>query len=375
MKITMRRVLRITMLVCGIGIGVLVAGIGLLYYVFTRPIETSGCPWFFAGAFVSDSISADDYVQLQRTGCYGPCPAYRVRISGSGAVEWDGDTDVEVTGQRAATIPSADAILLIQAFRSQGFWSLCSRYWRNVSDNPTHTTIVSIGADKKQVINYARGAPAWLTDLEDQVDSLADTHRWRHGDPRNETFSKLYEDIFMPKPEVTALMVAAGAGNIPEVTRLLKNGSDPNMRDSSGWTALMYGAQTPRRSDITAALLGAGADARIRSFAGQTAIMAAARAPIADQTIPLLIQAGDDINIQDGEGETALMAGVRGYPPAWHVDKLLKLGARRDLRDKQGRTALDRLLVRCAEWDPNRRQKDVQRDCSAAQDRLRLEAE
>ena len=149
----------------------------------THSYETTGCPWPFEGEFVSSTLSPGDYVQFERTACYGRCPAYSVRIQADGGVHWQGRKFVAVSGGQDAKVSPVDAASLIGIFRSRGFWTLCSTYERYITDLPAWITTVRIGSHEKRVLNYAERAPQWLTDLDLKVDSLADTHRWRHGDP------------------------------------------------------------------------------------------------------------------------------------------------------------------------------------------------
>ncbi|XP_042545362.1 caseinolytic peptidase B protein homolog isoform X1 [Dipodomys spectabilis] len=62
-----------------------------------------------------------------------------------------------------------------------------------------------------------------------------------------------------PNSKDAALMEAARANNVPEVTRLLSEGADVNARHKLGWTALMVAAIS-RNDSVVQVLLAAGAD-------------------------------------------------------------------------------------------------------------------
>jgi ankyrin repeat protein len=100
---------------------------------------------------------------------------------------------------------------------------------------------------KKHVSNYDNGAPRLLQQFEYEIDSLADTHRWIHGDPRKELIGNVRADAAFAKPGLTALMRAAAVADTGEMQRLLAAKSDPNAQDSSGWTALVYSAQGEKK--------------------------------------------------------------------------------------------------------------------------------
>jgi len=67
-------------------------------------------------------------------------------------------------------------------------------------------------------------------------------------------------------------MRAAAKSDLSQVSALLSRGANPNERDASGWTALMYAAHNAG-PEIIEALLQAGADVKLRSFGGQLALM------------------------------------------------------------------------------------------------------
>jgi len=157
-----------------------------------------------------------------------------------------------------------------------------------------------------------------LQTLESEIDALADTHRWIHGDPRMETFASvrspgevpgfsfgrmitpgLDADFGGPKPGLTPLMQAATKNDITEIQKLLEAKADPNAQDSSGWTALMY-ATRARKAEAMKMLLDAGANPNVRSFMGQTALMAVSTTyPETLEKLRLLLAARADTNAQD----------------------------------------------------------------------------
>lgn len=109
----------------------------------------------------------------------------------------------------------------------------------------------------------------------------------------------------------SALITAAGNGDVARVKALLEDGADPNAQDEFGNTALMSAAinNDPPMGKYTAvveALLAAGAnpDIQHRIF-GHTALMSA----ITNGDIPTikaLLAGGADRNLRDMNGRTAL---------------------------------------------------------------------
>jgi len=289
------------------------------------------------------SIASGDFVELSRSGCYGTCPSYKVRVSEDGNVSWSGGAFVAVRGEMHSTIAPEAAHAVMREFLSPNFWALCGGYDASVTDNPTTQIEARIGGQSKKVWNYADSAPEFERSLEDTVDAAANTHVWRHGDPQSEPLSNIFQDAYMPKPGVTPLMKAAVNANIESLKRLLATTKDVDAADSSGWTALMYAAASSH-SEPVKLLLAAGANPNHKSFAGDTALMASAISGSFDDD---LVRAGADVNAQNSAGMSSLMI-LAAKGDADEVASALKTGANGFLKDAKGRTALDYLrLANC----------------------------
>ena len=131
-------------------------------------------------------------ITLERTVCYGTCPAYVLRIHGDGRVEFDGQRFVGATGRQAASISVASVDALVEEFRKADFFSLNGEYRYSVTDNPACVVSISVGGQKKQVIDYVgerAGMPADVTRLEEAIDKAADSERWIKGDPKKQAAS------------------------------------------------------------------------------------------------------------------------------------------------------------------------------------------
>jgi hypothetical protein len=121
-------------------------------------------------------------ITLQRTVCYGRCPAYSVTVSSQGIV-FIGAAYVTATGKHTATISADDVRKLAQRFVDADFYSMAGEYRAGVTDNPTYTLSITIDGHTKKVVDYVGpsvGMPAAITELEDGVDSLAHTDQWIH---------------------------------------------------------------------------------------------------------------------------------------------------------------------------------------------------
>jgi hypothetical protein len=218
---------------------------------------------------------------------------------------------VQAVGERAAHIAPEAAGALIDKFGTSGFWALCDRYARMVTDLSANLTTVHLANAEKSVSDYADAAPNSLQELNFTVDKLADTYGWVHGDPRDQVLPRLLDDGRGPKPGLTDLMQAAWKGDLNEIKKQLAAGANPNAQDSSGATALIYATHADSPEALTA-LLQSGADPNIRTYKGQTALMAASifyRAP--KEKIKILLAAGAELNERDSDGQTALTLAER----------------------------------------------------------------
>jgi hypothetical protein len=285
----------------------------------------------------------EDFVRLSRSGCYGTCPAYDVTVSESGEVTWNGTLFVQSKGLSHAKIDPARAHALIEKFLLPKFWALCKGYSRSITDSSTTQIAVQIGGRAKTVWNYANSAPAWVETFEDAIDSAANTHLWRHGEPRTEPLSNIIPDAYMPKPGVTPLMKAAMRSDIDSMRAAMAQRDDVDAQDSSGWTALMYAAASSH-SEPVQLLLKAGANPNHKSFAGDTPLMSSA---ISGQFDEDLFRARAEVNARNDHGVTALMI-LAARAEADEVKETLKAGADAFTKDAKGRSALDYLrLANC----------------------------
>jgi Domain of unknown function (DUF6438) len=120
---------------------------------------------------------------LERTLCFGSCPAYSVRIQGDGAVTYQGTHYVRLHGAATRQIPFSDTQRLVMEFEQANYWRLtvpesCGQ--SIFTDAPTSITSMTRGEMSHTVSDY-RGnpcAPAVLRTLEMRIDEVADTAAW-----------------------------------------------------------------------------------------------------------------------------------------------------------------------------------------------------
>ncbi len=136
----------------------------------------------------------------------------------------------------------------------------------------------------------------------------------------------------------SALMLAAGNGEMAVVQRLLAKKDDPNAKDADGATPLLYAARSGQKEALQALLL-AKANVNAQDSHGRTALMAAAENGQAG-CVDLLLANKAQVNLQDKEGATALTLASRHNGNAAVVNSLLRGGADASIKDGRGAVAL-----------------------------------
>jgi hypothetical protein len=127
-------------------------------------------------------------ITLQRTVCYGFCPAYTVTITGEGEVRYRGERFVNVVGPASATIPREEVARLLARFDEIGFDQLRDEYHGQMTDLPTTTITLVRDGRRKRLVDYGGtsvGMPRAVRDLQAEIDRVAGTARWvlRDGQP------------------------------------------------------------------------------------------------------------------------------------------------------------------------------------------------
>lgn len=317
------------------------AGAVRVLSILTTGLERSGCP-SAQERLVPLAVISGDFVEVHRWNEI-------VRVDADGSVTWSFGKAL-----RMGRITRAEAKSLLEQFRTQRVWNLCGNYDQaGLMDGGWSSFKVRIGGREKSVSEYGDVAPPVFTKVGLAVDAAANTHRWRHGDPKTESIIEIsYE--YLPKPGKTKLMDAASDGDAVRFQAALAAGDKLTDVDASGWTPLMYAAGSYGDSEESE-ILKAGANVNARSKRGETALMASAATGIANED---LLRAGADVNAVNDVGMTALMLLAQSGE-ADEIEILLKAGADARKKDAAGRTAMDYLnAANCGH--PIVKQKDPQ---------------
>src|SRR6187431_779900 len=116
---------------------------------------------------------------LERTGCYGECPVYRLTVNSDGSVVYVGTRWVKVLGRQVYKISEAQLAELQTAFERANFGQLRDYDKVESTDDDWAHLSYRRGAGFKRVRHYHgdNAAPPALGALEDEFDRLVDSGR------------------------------------------------------------------------------------------------------------------------------------------------------------------------------------------------------
>ena len=129
---------------------------------------------------VPDNIK-EVVITLERTRCFGVCPAYTLTIYGDGQVVYDSKDFVRIEGTRTANISEEKVRQLVTEFQNIDYFSLDDSYEEfNVTDMPSAITSITINGQTKTIRHYHGdlSAPKKLTELENRIDQIVNTDQW-----------------------------------------------------------------------------------------------------------------------------------------------------------------------------------------------------
>lgn len=207
-------------------------------------------------------------ISIERTTCYGTCPAYSVTMRHDGTVTYRGFQHTRVGGNHTWKIDPAAVRALAKEMESNGYFELKDDYHRMVTDNPTTYTTLTIGSRTKKIKDYVAG-PRVLKDMQRRIDEVSGAKQY----------------IFI-----------SGAA----IREMQAKGWRATGDDAKDWMRrAMYGPDI----DVISALLAAGFDAKAVDN-GETLLMRAASIGYAE-TVRLLLAAGADPTARDRNGRSA----------------------------------------------------------------------
>ena len=164
---------------------------------FVGPVRQSQPVQANAGTIVIDSTSAAsaDSIVLERSVCFGTCPAYRLRLSGAGEVRFESRNSGDESRVALDTVAATTLPTLVSKARSIGFFDLPPKIQGDSvlcptahTDAPTVTVTIFSKDGTKPVEDYHgcvgkvdHKTPPPLEQLhafESEIDSVLGSSRW-----------------------------------------------------------------------------------------------------------------------------------------------------------------------------------------------------
>jgi len=303
-------------------------------------------------------------IRLDRTGCYGTCPAYGVTLSNAGIL-FEGHGYVVASGTHSDELDNAQLRALAKRFVSADFYSMDDSYRASVTDCPTYRLSISIDGRTKEVEDYVgewEGMPAVISELENAVDEAAKTERWIRGGEGLVQSLRGDRFVFASYEAQVMLREAAGRGSAQTVRDFLAAGvpleklpapkpQEPDTGSpiqSAGWLTsaarhgdvlrllIAAGASKESQVDKDLALVGA---ARSGNLDGVKALIAYGADPNADLSRhDVSVSSGGMTLSAPGAGSVLIYAAESGKPDI--VREILRYHPQLEARDEKGRTAM-----------------------------------
>jgi hypothetical protein len=134
-----------------------------------------------------DALSQADSVVLERTPCFGTCPAYVLHITRSGAVLFQSRNRGDEGRRATGTIPAYKFEWILTSAKITAFLALPKRIAgdsrfcpQSATDHPTAIVTIFLPSGARRVEDYhgCYWAPVGLRQLEDVIDSVGGASRW-----------------------------------------------------------------------------------------------------------------------------------------------------------------------------------------------------
>jgi hypothetical protein len=126
-------------------------------------------------------------ITLERNACFGGCPVYRISVSPTGVISFEGKAHVRRLGPATGQIPPAQVKALLSELDKAGYFGFADRYTRSEpacgrysTDSPSAITSVQLrGRTKRIEHDYGCGAaPGALIVLERRIDEVLGSAEW-----------------------------------------------------------------------------------------------------------------------------------------------------------------------------------------------------
>lgn len=123
------------------------------------------------------TVSASDFsLTLERIGCLGECPDYKVTVQGDGLLQYLGRGYVHVEGSRSKKLSPVVVQKVIQRLLEEDFFNWEEKKYTCIDFPETHIT-VTLNGRQKQVMEGCN-APGNVLKLAKEIEKITGVGRW-----------------------------------------------------------------------------------------------------------------------------------------------------------------------------------------------------
>ena len=117
-------------------------------------------------------------ITIEKTACYGTCPAYLFKAYPDGSVTYTGKDYVKLVGEYKAIISKEELANIKTLLDEADYFSFANVYSANITDLPTTYLYYDDGKQNKKITDY-HGAPESLKKLEQDLETLINAINWQ----------------------------------------------------------------------------------------------------------------------------------------------------------------------------------------------------
>ena len=119
-------------------------------------------------------------IGMERTVCFGSCPAYTVIIKGEGTFRYKGEQFAKRQGEHVGKVSKWELNSLLKFIKDSDYFSMQDEYETSVTDSPTAYTYIVMSGRKKIIRNYADSGPTKLWAIQQLIDKLLLEAEWNN---------------------------------------------------------------------------------------------------------------------------------------------------------------------------------------------------
>ncbi|SRR6266481_5874787 len=141
-------------------------------------------PLYYGGIGVEQAIALRanlpyESITLERTGCFGTCPIYRVTLWRSGKAELEAKRHLPKLGNFSGEVDLSDYARLCYALDRLHFNEFEADYRAAWTDDSTAIVTATRAAGQKRVSDYGQVGPIELWTIQELIDGIRERVEWK----------------------------------------------------------------------------------------------------------------------------------------------------------------------------------------------------